>query len=161
MSLEIIRRSLITVELTGEDDYFYSTARLTLPFGSEHTIGFVSNESAPGDRVTTTGLEVPEEFQKNGIATRLLKTGFSFAKSNGIETSRSHVSSPYALMARLSIFGDENITICDDDANGTPLGISVDEAIDALERGEREYGFVVVSSLVELNTIGWESFIRK
>lgn len=156
MALQLIYNSPVTAELTGEDAEFYFTAKLTLPLGSEHTIGCAYNASRSANIVATSGLHVPEAYRDRGIATRLLKAGLALAKLNDANISMSHITSPYALMARRSIFGDENLTICDDDRDATPLGIAIEDAIEALVSGDREYGFVVVSNLVEVDTTGWE-----
>ncbi len=156
MSLNLIKESAVELELTGNNLDIYSTASLTLPYGCNHSIGFMYNESRSSNIVSTSGLYVPEHFQHNGIATRLLKAGLSFAKANEVNISMTYVSSPYALMARRSIFGVENITVCNDDTDATPSDLNVDDAIEILERSGRDYGFVVVSSLIDLDTTGWE-----
>jgi GNAT superfamily N-acetyltransferase len=109
----------------------------------------------------TSDLFVPEEYRRNGIATRLLKAGLALAKSEGVGLSMSHIESPFALMARLSIFGEKGLTLCDDDKNATPVDLTFDEALTMLERDEREYGFVVESNLNDIDTSDWELPIMK
>ena len=140
---------------TGEDGEYYSTSRLWVSGGAEHRVGFTFDNRLSENVVTTARLYVPELLQDKGLAARLLKAGFALAKANGVLTSKSHISSPYALMARRSIFGDENITLCDDDIDATPLEVTVDDAIDALENRKREYGYVVISSLVNIDASSW------
>jgi hypothetical protein len=150
-----VGNSPVSIELTGENAEFYSTAKLALPLGCEHTIGLAFNKNMSTDIVATSGLYVPEGIRRKGLATKLLKAGFSFAKSSGVYISMSYISSPYALMARRSIFGDDGITICGDDLDIVPMDIRVEDAIIQLGQNKREYGFIVISNLLGIDTAGW------
>ncbi len=153
MPLELIRKAPITGTWCQDADI--EVAKLSLPYGCVHTNGIFFDRSTSTRAVMTSRLFVPEEYRAKSIATRLLRSGFALAKSEGAETSLSNVESAFALMARLSIFGEGNMTICDD-TNAEPLSISVDEAIDILLQGKEDYGFIAQSDLIQVDMSDWE-----
>lgn len=128
--------------------------------GSVHEIVLQGHKNRSLSFVSTSELFVPERARRNGSGTRLLMAGFALAKSEGIFTSTSFIESPYSLMARRRIFGEQNIQIIEDTDEDLDK-LTVKEAIALLEidkdgRNRLQDGVTVRSDLRQLNTVGWE-----
>lgn len=115
--------------------------------------------------LSTAGFKVNKNVRGHGIGTRLMCGAFALAKSYGVTNTSASIVSPAALRIRQKIFG-EQIKISDLYAGSPLLPMSVSQAIQSLELSQeferqhpyhdKELGFIVRSSLAQLNTNGWE-----
>lgn len=132
--------------------------------------GYLNFDSQGQLRLTTGGFEVAEKLRGKGLGTRIMMGTLALAKSHGATYTSAHITSPAALRIRQKIFGEE-IEITDIFLGSPVLPITTEQAIQSLQIGEeferrnpdhdKELGLTVGSSLVNLNTEGWELPIEK
>lgn len=176
--MDLSRRSKTTHPLEYHSDieafwgydacYDEYTVSLAMQNAAEHN--FVIFENQRNIRIVSTiDLLVPPQHRQKGYGAKLLRAGLALAQDYGAKFSMSRVYSPYSLMIRRSIFGNDGIRFADPANPADYLPIDANLAIQSLAReceragdnGTGSEGLIVRSNLGKLATNGWPRPLEK
>lgn len=105
--------------------------------------------------------EVEERSRGRGVGTRLARATLALAKVYGVECFEAYIDAPDSMHIWDKLIRNQFLFSRADTLDVSRVPKTASEAIDFMEHDapyadERDIGFVVVASLLEVDTTGWE-----